>query len=59
MPTSLPILPFEPFIMEDGEKLNLRIRWKWYLTRFENFVVAMNINEDKGKVAVLLHFEGD
>ena len=59
MPTSLPILPFEPFIMEDGEKLNLRIRWKWYLTKFENFVVAMNINEDKRKVAMLLHFEGD
>ena len=47
MATSLPILQFEPFIMEDGEKLNLSIRWNKYLTKFENFLVAMNINEDK------------
>ena len=26
MATSLPILQFEPFIMEDGEKLNLGVR---------------------------------
>ena len=25
MATSLPILQFEPYIMEDGEKLNLRL----------------------------------
>ena len=60
MATSLPILQFEPFIMEDGEKLNLGIRWKKYLTKFENFLVAMNITEDKRrKVAMLLHFGGD
>ena len=57
--TSLPILQFEPFIMEDGEKLNLSIRWKKYLTKFENFLVAMNIIEDKRKVAMVLHFGGD
>ena len=28
MATSLPILQFEPFIMEDREKLNLGVRWK-------------------------------
>ena len=56
---SLPILQFEPFIMKDDEKLNLGIRWKKYLTKFENFLVAMNINEDKRKVAMLLHFGGD
>ena len=28
MGTSLPILQFEPFIMEDGEKLNLGVKWK-------------------------------
>ena len=27
MATSLPILQFEPFIKEYGEKLNLGIRW--------------------------------
>ena len=54
--TSVPILQFESFIMEAGEKLNLGIRWKKYLTKFENFLVAMNINEDKRKVAMLLHF---
>ena len=46
MATSLLILQFEPFIMEDGEKLNLGIRRKKYLTKFENFLVAMNITED-------------
>ena len=59
MATSLPILQFEPFIMEDGKKLNLAVRWKKYLTKFENFFVAMNITEDKRKVATLLHFGGD
>ena len=59
MATSLPILQFEPFIMEDGEKLNLGIRWKKYLTKFENFLAAMNVAEDKRKVALLLHFGGD
>ena len=43
MMTSLPILQFESFIMEAAEKLNLGIRWKKYLTKFENFLVAMNI----------------
>ena len=45
--------------MEDGKKLNLAVRWKKYLTKFENFFVAMNITEDKRKVAMLLHFGGD
>ena len=58
MATSLPILQFEPFIMEDREKSNLGIRWKKYLTKFKNFLVAININEDKRKVAMLLHFGG-
>ena len=56
MATSLPILQFEPIIMKDGETLSLGIRWKKYLTKFENFLVAMNINEDKRKVAILLNF---
>ena len=59
MAASLPTLQFEPFIMEDGEKLNLGIRWKKYLPKFKNFLVAMNINEVKRKVAILLHFGGD
>ena len=59
MATSLPILQFEPFIMDNGKKLNLGVRWKKYLTKFENFLVAMNITEDKRKVAMLLHFGGD
>ena len=50
--TCLPILEFEPFILEDGEKLNLGISWKKYLTKFKNFLVAMNINEDKKNVAM-------
>ena len=59
MTMSLPILQFEPFIMQNGEKLNLGIRWEKYLTKFENFPVVMNINEHKRKVAMLVHFEGD
>ena len=57
MATSLPILEFEPFIMEDGEKLG--VRQKKYLIKFENFLFAMNITEDKIKVAILLRFGGD
>ena len=45
--------------MDDSEKLNLSIRIKKYLTKFENFLVAMNISEHKRKVAKLLHFGGD
>ena len=59
MVTSLLILQFEPFITEDGEKLNLGIRWKKYLTKFENFLITINITQDKRKVAMLLHFGGD
>ena len=57
--TSLPILQFEAFILEDGKDLNLGIRGKKYLTKFKNFLVAMNVNEDKIKVAMLLHFGSD
>ena len=45
--------------MDDGEKLNLDVRWKKYLKKFENFLVAMNITEDKREVAMLLHFGGN
>ena len=59
MATSLPILQFEPFIMEDGEKLNFGVRWKKFLTKFENFVIAMSITKDKRKFAMLLHYVRD
>ena len=59
MAMSLPILQFEPFIMEDGAKLNLGIRWKKYLTKLENILVAINISEDKRKFAMLLYFVWD
>ena len=58
MTTILLILQFKPFIMQDGEKLNFGVRWKKYLKKFKNFLVAMNITEDKRKVAMLLHFGG-
>ena len=29
------------------------------MRKFENFLVAMNVTEDKRKVAILLHFGGD
>ena len=56
MATSSPILQFEPFIMEDGAKLNLGIRWKKYFKKLENILVAINISEDKRKFAMLLYF---
>ena len=59
MTTILLILQFKPFIMQDGEKLNFGVRWKKYLKKFKNFLVAMNITEDKRKVAMLFHFGGD
>ena len=59
MATSLPILQLEPFIMEDGEKLNFGVRWKKFLTKFENFVIAMSITKDKRKFAMLLHYVRD
>ena len=57
MATSLSGLQLEPIIMDDGEKINLGIRWNKYITKFENFLVAMNINEDKRKVAMLFVLE--
>ena len=59
MTTILLILQFKPFIMQDGEKLNFGVRWKKYLKKFKNFLVAMNITEDKRKVAILFHLGGD
>ena len=29
------------------------------MRKFENFLVAMNVTEDKRKVVILLHFGGD
>ena len=45
--------------MQDSEKLNFGVRWKKYLKKFKNFLVAMNITEDKRKVAILFHLGGD
>ena len=54
--TSLPILQFEPFIMEDGIKIKLRYQKEKV---FKNFLLATNMNEDKRKVAMLLHYGRD
>ena len=59
MTASLLILQFKPFIMQDSEKLNFGVRWKKYLKKFKKFLVAMNITEDKRKVAILFHLGGD
>ena len=45
--------------MEDGKKLNLGVRWKKYLLKFEKVLVVMNIAEGKRKFAMLLRFGGD
>ena len=43
--------------MEDGEKFNLDVRWKKYLTKFGNVLVAMNITEVRGKLQCCYIFE--
>lgn len=46
---------FDPFI--DAE--NVETRWKSWLLRFENFLIAVNITNDERKKALLLHHAGE
>ena len=49
-------LPAPAFDME-GDQHGLNLRWKEYIERFQNFLLALNIKEDTRKRAMLLHLQ--
>ena len=56
MSTTLPNFPaFKPHVDENSAGL----RWKKWLERFENLLVALDISDDKKKKAMLLHYVGE
>ena len=55
MATALP--PFESF--EVNSDPNIGARWKKWISKFENLLVAMDIKDDTRKRAMMLHYAGD
>ena len=55
MATGLP--PFPSFDAENQE--NLAARWQRWFARFENLMVALDVEDDKRKRALLLHYMGE
>ena len=55
MVTGLPPLP--SFDAENQE--NLAARWQRWFARFENLMVALDVEDDKCKRALLLHYMGE
>ena len=53
---SVPVV--EPFDTQT-HPLNTGIRWKKWIERFENYVLAAGITEDSRKKALLLHLAGE
>ena len=52
-------LHFQNFLLGDADMMSsVGVRWKKYVSRFNNFLVAMNITEEGRKRALLLHFGG-
>ena len=49
---------FPPFNVHE-ETFNVAARWKKWLTRFENMLEAMAIDNSKRKKAILLHYGGE
>jgi len=58
MATALPAPSLAPFDL-DLDRSNVGYRWKEWVERFENYLVAMNINDDKRQKALLLLYGGD
>lgn len=56
--TKMAALPqFPPFVVHaEGSTAT---RWKKWKERFENLIVAMNINDKKRQKALLLHYESE
>ena len=56
MATALPqFAPFRPHVDENSAGL----RWKKWLDRLENMLIALTIDDDKKKKAMLLHYVGE
>ena len=51
-------MTFSPFTI-DADEGNAGARWKKWLDKFENFLLVCNIEEDKRKKAMFLHYIGD
>ena len=50
--------PFPPFKIREDE-LSARTRWKKWITKYENLVIAMGITTFQRKKALLIHYGGD
>ena len=49
------IAPFQP----DVDPTNTAVRWKKWLDRFENLIIAINVTDNDRKKALLLHLAGE
>ena len=49
---------FPRFSLNEDEMHSVGVRWKKYMSRFNNFLVALNINTEARKRALLLHYGG-
>ena len=52
-------LPNFPSFDVDLDSSNLDARWRKWLSRFKNLLLALDIADDKRKKALLLHYAGD
>ncbi len=52
-PVPLPVFEISGDVSSQGQ------RWKRWLKRFENYVVAVNIMDNKSKKAMLRHYAGE
>ena len=57
MAASLALPQFESFHVHSDDG-NTHIRWKKWIDRFENLIVAMDIADESRKKALLLHYAG-
>ena len=55
MAAALPSFP--AFDISDDQ--NASIRWKKWIQRFENFIIALDVKDDTRKRAMLLHYAGE
>ena len=49
-----PLTPFDPY----GDSSSLSQRWKSWKRRFETYLIAVNVTDDKQKRALLLYQAG-
>ena len=54
---NLHIPPFPKFYLDDQNTIS--IRWEKYKKRFDNLSVALNIKDDKQKLALFLNYAGE